>query len=1089
MGPVVVARGTTAIPSHSALLRTFVALLALAPGRPVPVDVIVDELWGEMLPREPRPAVQALVSRLRRWLAHAGAGPDAIRFENDGYVLDLTADQVDLHRFVHSAESVLGLSPADPVDVVERCEEALAQCQGEPFEGCQFGPRLEGARVRVTELSLAVAERRCAALIELGRYGPAIAELRALLAENPTREQLAASAMIALYRAGRQREALALYQETRRILVESFGLEPSRALSRLEAQLLRQDPEVAGPLAPADRSTVRPVARPLIVGREKELAAIADARQAAQGSVVVITGEAGSGKTTLLQAALADAIHGGATAGLASFEGGDAPLAAWREGLRQIGVILPAAGALPEGTTLGKWLHSALARAATSTPVVLGLEDLHRADSASLGLLLALARPGVPDRVTLLVSAREPDVGPHQAWLATLAELARLPCVSRVHLGMLDADQVHDLVWLRLRHLGAAAAERLSALLHDRSAGHPLHLSALLDSMVALPDEPTCREAAARVPDRLLPLIRYYLASLPQDSRDAVETLSVIGRVGVGVLAEVLGSTAMVTLRTLRPAIELGLVSDDDGVLRLRHALTEQVVVESTPATTRNQLHLEVLERLPEETDAFVVLRHASGAGPLVDRGRLGKAQLAAAVEAYGQGAFDEALSLAAAARDNLDERESLEAELRAGLSLAALGRIGEADAALDEVLRRAGPRSDLALVAAVGHEPLGLRVRGDGRRLARLREVFAAGTQTPTTARLDLLRALILEETLVYGKLRTTAARSELAELACQLDSEDDRARLAFLEAREMLEEPVPAVVRLQAAERAYECAVRTDDPVLRLNSLELLASAALAAADPERCEDVLWELSRTAERCGRPRSRWVARILRAALLLAAGDSGADEAAQEAMSLGLSLGIPDAVGAHGVHQLARELLAGDVSPILPLVDMAVAMYPKVPAWRAAGSLASSHAGDSDVARQRLQEFLTLRRETSRQLFDRSGLCLAAWAALELGDSSAAGEILRALPPDRGVVVVGVGAAVLGPVNLYVGLAQLAAGDVSGAGEHLAEGAVLARQLGWTPWAEACTRSMPGLAENGSVDGTVPVSLAGGTSVAVPPAE
>lgn len=252
-------------------------------------------------------------------------------------------------------------------------------------------------------------------------------------------------------------------------------------------------------------------------------------------------------------------------------------------------------------------------------------------------------------------------------------------------------------------------------------------------------------------------------------------------------------------------------------------------------------------------------------------------------------------------------------------------------------------------------------------------------------------------------------------------------------------------------------------------LEGLELLLAASLAAGLPDEAEDLRWALAREAARTARPRSQWAASLVAAALALARGeDEEGDRAAEEALNLGLELGIADATGAYGVHAVAAGMLRGDLSGIAPLIDQAVEMYPRVAAWPAAAALARAQAldpsvdADADPRREEvdalLGRFVERRRSQVILAFDRPGLCLAAAAAWGLGDHPRASEVaeivLDGLPSDPDtLVVVGVGAATLGPVELYRGLALSTLGRTSDAVTALDAAATLADRLGWVPWA------------------------------------
>jgi DNA-binding SARP family transcriptional activator/RecA/RadA recombinase len=1063
LGAVVLHRGDTTFASRSPLLRTVLALVALRPGAPVGVAAIVDELWGEALPKDPRAALQVHSTRLRQWLEQAGADHGSLRYDHDGYVLMIPPHAVDAIRFAGAASNAL--RPLDdPAARVARCDAALREWHGEPFGGCVLGPRLEAEKVGLVELESQVREARIEALVEDGRTREAAREVQALLVHHPARERLAALAMIALYRDGRQREALAVFHDTRRHLAEEYGLEPGPALVRLEADILAHAPGLtAGAAAEVTPVPTPPRSRrrPLIAGREPELATIAERLriESSPGSLVVVTGEAGCGKTTLAAAACADAEAATATTAFGSWDGDGVPLAAWVEALDELGsgnVGEPSA----QVARTRRAVLAALAGAARDAPVLVVLEDAHVADSASLALVVAVARAGLPPGVVLVVTARDPDMVDRPTWLSAHADVVRCDSVVELHLGDLGRESVHAVASARLAHLPADAARRLGDVLWQRSGGHPLHLAALLDVMEGLDDEAACRAAAARVPHRLLPLIRYQLAALPAPCADLVQTLAVLGPTSPAALGAMRGASATDVVWALRPAMDAGLVTEHGDELHLRHALTHQAVLEVTPATTVHHLHLARLEDGERRgADPFTVLRHALGAGPLVPPARLAKARLSAAQVAYASGAHEEAVALLSAARPDLVGVDAVEADLHLGLALAALGRAADADDVLDSVVDRVDEHPDLAVVAAVGDEPLGLSARGDPRRLARLERVAAATAGRWSRRRLDVLGSLVLEETLVHGEVVTPGALDELRRLADHLDSDADRARLALLRARELVDASVPATTRLAAAEEAYELAAAAGVPVLRLDASELLMSAALAASQVERCLDLRWALAREAERVNRPRSIWAAQLVEAALLLAAGDlDAADERAQAALDAGTRLGIADAFGAYGVHAMVRRWLAGELPTLTGLVEQAVATYPRVVAWHAVAAAAYAQAGRTEDARRSLWHYLD-RRIAGNRYFDRPGLCFATPVAVRIGDADAGRELRQALHPDpKAVVVVGVGAAVMGPLDLYVALAEHVTGDLVQAAANLQEARRTAAALGWTTWVDVCDR-------------------------------
>jgi pimeloyl-ACP methyl ester carboxylesterase/DNA-binding SARP family transcriptional activator len=202
-------------------------------------------------PPDPTPALRTQISRLRAFLQAAGAGPDPIRNEPWGYRLDVQGIDLDSERFealVRSSRSAPG-----PRRELTLLTEALSLCRGSPWEGFSDLPAFLGPARALGELQAGARERRIDCLMALGRTDEALAEAEALAAEDPLRERPRSLLMQALYRVGRQHEALAAYQEFRRLLSDELGLEPSPALQALHGRILRHEESSASPEADTSR--------------------------------------------------------------------------------------------------------------------------------------------------------------------------------------------------------------------------------------------------------------------------------------------------------------------------------------------------------------------------------------------------------------------------------------------------------------------------------------------------------------------------------------------------------------------------------------------------------------------------------------------------------------------------------------------------------------------------------------------------------------------------------------------------------------------------------------------------------------------
>jgi DNA-binding SARP family transcriptional activator len=209
----------------------------------VPADRLIDELWGEDSPERAAAALRVNVSRLRKALPQ-----DVLVTRSPGYVVRLEPDALDLHRFerlVEEGKSLLARSLA--ADASKRLREALSLWRGQALVDFAYESFAQAAIGRLDEIRLAAVELRIDADLALARHDELIGELEALVAEHPLRERLRRHLMTALYRSGRQAEALDTYQDARRALVDELGIEPSTPLQELERAILRQDPALDAP--------------------------------------------------------------------------------------------------------------------------------------------------------------------------------------------------------------------------------------------------------------------------------------------------------------------------------------------------------------------------------------------------------------------------------------------------------------------------------------------------------------------------------------------------------------------------------------------------------------------------------------------------------------------------------------------------------------------------------------------------------------------------------------------------------------------------------------------------------------------------
>jgi DNA-binding SARP family transcriptional activator len=240
--------------------RGVLALLLLDAGRVVAVDRLIDALWGENPPRTAVTSLQNFVSQLRKIL-----GPEILETKAPGYRLNVLPGELDLDRFRTMVEAARGGTPDERA---AQLREALALWRGPPLADFTFEGFAQPHIVHLEELRLATLEERVDADLEAGRHGELVGELEVLVEQSPVRERLRAQYMLALYRSGRQAEALQAYQEGRRILVDQLGIEPSRKLQQLHGAILRQETELQAPgAAPPSEDHFEQVLRALFSGR------------------------------------------------------------------------------------------------------------------------------------------------------------------------------------------------------------------------------------------------------------------------------------------------------------------------------------------------------------------------------------------------------------------------------------------------------------------------------------------------------------------------------------------------------------------------------------------------------------------------------------------------------------------------------------------------------------------------------------------------------------------------------------------------------------------------------------------------------
>jgi DNA-binding SARP family transcriptional activator len=1056
--------------------RAVLALLLLAANRVVPTKSLIDALWEEAPPETAQKGLQVYVSQLRKLL-----GRERLETRPSGYLLRVEESELDLDRFQRlRAEG--------------RLAEALSLWRGSPLSEFEHRRFAQPEIARLEELRLACIEDRIEADLASGGHAQLVGELEALVREHPLRQRLRGQLMLALYRTGRDAEALEVYRATRSGLVEELGIEPGRELRELEQQILRQDPG----LDILAEQTRPEATRGVFVGREQELGevyAALDDTFGGRGRLVLIVGEPGIGKSRLAEEVVRQARARGARALVGRcWEAGGAPAYwPWVESLRAYVRDVPAAtlakeigrGApdlaqlLPELRELLYELpepgpldpesarfrlfdatREFLGRAAAGRPLVLVLDDLHAADTPSLLLLQYVARGLASMRVLLLAAFRDVDPLPGQPLTEMLAEVSREPATRRLQLAGLTEADVAEYVGLTAAELASPA---LVETLYAETEGNPLFVAETV-RLLALEGA----TASAVIPQSIRDVIARRLAHLSEECVRVLVLASVLGReFALAALARMAGLSEEDLLEQLDEAMLARVVSDVPGTtsrLRFAHVLIRDALYEGLTAARRIRLHrlaVEALEDFHSTAGAHLAeLAHHALAGSDFERA-LDYAR-AAGDRALVLLGFEEAARLYATARDALELCRPDDVETRCEL-LLSLGeaqiRAGETPTAKATFLDAAALARRHGLTGALGRAAAGY-----------------AGRIVFSRAGADDRVVPLLEEAIAGLGEGDAELRSRLlARLAGALRDEHSRARRDLLsrEAVDLARQAAPAALGYALAGRAH--AITAPDTVDEMQTLsDEICEIAARAGDLEelisghilRVMVSLWlgdlraaradlaEAARIAEELGQPAQLWLVLGQEANLAIGTGEfAAADKLVAEALTAG-KVAQPDAAIPHELMQ--RAALAefrGGMDALEPELRTLAAEHPPRPVFRCAHVHLLARIGRVDEASRDLAD---LARDGFTALpFDQEWLCatsfLADTAAL-VDNAQAAAELYTLLAPWGGFTVADPSESLRGSLQRDLGLLAGVLERWDDAVAHFEAALEANERMGMRPW-------------------------------------
>lgn len=627
LGPLRVSAGGSEVSLGGPRQMAVLARLMVTPGQVVSMEQLIDSVWDGGEPARPHVTVRSYVSNLRRAIEpkrRRRAADSCIASSPPGYRLAVQPAAIDWIRFQRLLDEARALAAdGDDQAAVVMLRRALGLWRGEACAGLPASEVFEAHRVRLTALRQTAVELLYESLLNQGQHDAVATDIEAAIVADPLRERLTELGMLTLYRAGRQSEALALGQRLRERLRDGLGIDPSPAIEQMELRILNhdrtlhiepvaQDEERAeepdappGQPTPAGTGTAGPVGRR---AARRKLAEIDRALDGGRLAAAAVVGEAGSGKTVLVRELTERLADGGARIARAStVSESPAPLWPWaqivldlidgdprpvgeltaglealaglgRSVANALGLPDEARPATPADTILA--VSGLVARSARHTPVVLVLEDLDRADRASVTMLEYVISALTDEPVGIVATWPEPDAdtGPVPS---ALRGLGRLPDLHRIDLLPMDAAEIGELA----ASFGVDLTPQQITAIRRRSGGNPRFAIELLSAMHdgQFPLSPALRALVVDRVERVHPLALAVLRSAALFR----------GPFAADDVAPLHPGGSEPTERVIAAALRAGVLAEDDpslGTCRFRHPLVQEVLaVDLEPGSLRDR--------------------------------------------------------------------------------------------------------------------------------------------------------------------------------------------------------------------------------------------------------------------------------------------------------------------------------------------------------------------------------------------------------------------------------------------------------------------------------------------------------------------
>ena len=1038
LGPLEVFEDGRQIEIRAAKQRALLAILLLHANHVVSTDHLIEALWDDEVPETAQKALQVYISRLRKAL-----GKERLETKASGYRLRVEQGELDLERFQSLAED-------DP-------REALALWRGDALAEFAYLRFAQTETARLEELRLSSLVRRLDEDLERGRHAVVAGELERLVREHPLHERLRAQFMLALYRSGRQADALETFAEARRALTGELGLDPGDELRALQKAILEHDPSLAAPqrIAP----TPGPRSARDFVGRSAELSSLRGALDDAlggSGQLVLISGEPGIGKSRLADELVAHANARGATILVGRcWEAGGAPAFwPWVQALRtyiqqseadvlreQLGASAPDLAQLfPELRELYPDLppppsvesdgarfrlfdatSAFIKKAARARPLVIVLDDLHAADDPSLLLLRFLALQLAESRLLVLALFRDVDPTLREPLAPTVVDLLREPVTRRVPLAGLAASDVFEFVQ---RAYDGHPSDDLVTAIYEETAGNPLFVGEVVRLLAT---EGRLGESRARVsiPEGVREAIARRVGRLGAGVADLLRLASVFGReFELESLAAVSGQTVDAVVGLLDVAMAERIIDEvpnAPGSLRFAHVLMRDTLYDDLTPAHRMRLHRSAGEALEwihaEDIDHHLAAigLHFIASAPLGTRERAISYTRRAAERAASLLAHEEAVRLYEMALTLVgDDRSRCELLLALGEVQA---RAGDTPASKETLLKAAALAEELGSAERLAQAALryGGRLlwevsRDDKQHVALLERALEGLGDADSALRVRLLARLAGGPLRAadYPRERRAALSQEAVAMARRIGDPGLLANALHGHTQAALLAPDRADERRELIDELLEAATAADDKEAAIEGHEESVLTHLSLGDRHGADLHFAAMEKLADELRQPAQYWLVAVHHALRALLEGRlSEAEGLVSEARRIGERTQSWNVAVSYGLQLFALRREQGRLDEVESEIRASAERYASYVTWRSVVTSMVHELGHEAEARAELE--LLAHDEFAPIPFDEQwlvSLTLLAEVSTALDDLERSAVLYRHLLPFEDRVAV-----------------------------------------------------------------------------------